>query len=102
VIGRYLIDGNARVNVRTGRFLDPDARHETAAGAGVISGAVGTGRGVDAVKPGNHLDAMLHAFQRLHRFVELERFPFSRGPPRRLNRAVGKIDKGHTDGSTGG
>ena len=40
LIGRNLVDGNARMDVRAGGFLDADAGQERAAGARVVASAV--------------------------------------------------------------
>ena len=52
LIGRNLVDGNARMDVRAGGFLDADAGQERAAGARVVTGAIRPGGGVDMVQTG--------------------------------------------------
>ena len=69
LIGRHLVNRNARVYVRAGGFLDADAGQERATGAGVVACAVRPGRRVDMVQAAEDLQALFDVLQRLHRTV---------------------------------
>ena len=95
LVGCNLVDGNARVNVRAGGFLDADAGQEGATGARVVTGAVRAGRGVDVVQLAQDLQAFFDVLQRLHRAVEFKILALASRPPVAGDRTIREIDKGH-------
>src|SRR5438105_2601887 len=95
LIGRNLVDGNARVNVRAGGFLDADSGQERATGARVVACAVRPRSGVDMVKAAEDLQVFFDVLQRLHRAVEFKVFALSGRPPIGRDGSVREIDEGH-------
>src|SRR3989442_10954228 len=95
LIGRNLVDGNARMNVRAGGLLDADTGQERATGARVVAGAVRSGRRVDMVQAAENLQAFFDVLQRLHRAVEFKVFAFPGRPPIGRYGSVREIDEGH-------
>src|SRR5262245_56175820 len=95
LVGRNLVDGDTRVNVRAGGFFDADAGQERATGAGVVTGAVRARRGVDVVQPAQDLQAFFDVLQWLHRAVEFKILTFTSRPPITGDRSIREIDKGH-------
>ncbi len=95
LIGGHLIDRNAGVNIGPGRFANAHAGEERAVGAGMITGAVGAGCGIDVIQAAQHLHVLLQILQRLHRVVEFEIGPLVLRPPSRRDGAVGKVHKSH-------
>ncbi len=49
LLGRHLVDGDAGFDVGPGGLAHADPGQERAAGASMVAGAIGTGRGVDVV-----------------------------------------------------
>src|SRR3989442_10156971 len=102
LIGRNLVDGNARMNVRAGGFLDADAGQERATGARVVTCAVRPRSGVDMVKAAENLQAFFDVFQRLHRAVEFKVFALAGRPPIGRDGPVREIDESHPKWRSGG
>ena len=90
-----LVDRHAGLNIRAGRLANANAGQKAAAGAGVVAGTVGAGRGVFVVQPAEDLQPVLQLGERRQRAVQLEFLVLALGPPSVLNCAVRKIDKRH-------
>src|SRR5438034_10608004 len=101
LIGRNLVDGNARMNVRAGGFLDADAGQERATGAGVVARAVRPGRRVDMVQAAEDLQALFDVLQRLHGAIQFEVFAFAGRPPIGRDGSVREINEGHPQWRSG-
>src|SRR5438874_3198735 len=97
-----LVYGNAGVNVRTGCFLDAHASKESAAGPGMIAGAIRTRSRVDVIHTAEDLQLLLQLRQWLHRGCKLELLAVAFGPPVWLDRAVWEIDESHAQRRAGG
>ena len=95
LLGRHLVDRDARVDVRAGGLLDPDAGQERAAGPRMVAGPVEAAVGIHLVQPAQDLDLLLDLLQRLQGPGELEVLPFLLGPPVTLMDAVGNVDESH-------
>ena len=97
-----LIDGNAGVNVGTGRFLDPDTSEKSAIRPSMVPCSIGTGRGVDVVELAEDLDSFPDLLEGLHGAAELEILSFALGPPAFLVGSIGEVNESHAQGSAGG
>src|SRR5947207_13491125 len=95
LIGRNLVDRNARMDVRPGGFLDADTGQECATGARVVACAVWPWSGVDMVQAAEDLQALFDVLQRLHRTVEFKVFALASRPPIGRDGSVREIDEGH-------
>ena len=87
----HLVDRNSRVDIRAGGFFHSNTGEERAAGAGVVSGSIGPGQGIDLVHSLEDLKPVLQSLQRGHRRTQLEIPVFVLWPPVGLNRSVGEI-----------
>ena len=102
LVGCDLVDGDARMDVRTSGLFHSDSREEGAAGPRVVPRAIGPGGGVDVVHAAEDLQLFAHFLQRLHGAGEFEVAPFTLGPPVGLDGAVREVNKSGSQRSTRG
>jgi hypothetical protein len=68
----FLIDGYAQVNIDAVGLARPRSGEEGRVGAGMISKAVVSGRGIPLIHPANDLDMLPYRLERFHGPVQLE------------------------------
>src|SRR5262249_9785748 len=97
-----LVDRDSGMDIRTGGFFNADTGKKRAAGPSIITPAGRTRGCIDMIHATQNLELILNISERLHGLSQLEILVFAFGPPTRLDRAVGEINKTHAQRCAGG